>query len=578
MRKFYLLIFLVAIYHANSQNYNNRWKLGNLALNFSSNPPIASTQSNANYGHASVSDPSGNLLFYTDGVKVWNKNHAVMTNGTSIGIATAPYQKCVIVPHPGNSSQYYIFNTRTSPMLNIWGNTYMMTYSLVDFSTNPLGQLISVNTNGDPFVKKLNGINGDGEDFLTTYKPLTVARNNDGTGYFVITQDHNSMISFRIDGNGLNESPIISSFTSNQIYNVPNGNAICYCYRGINRSMIRITPDGQKLIGLESSGYQDDFLNHRSHLYSLNFNNETGHFTNYQNVEWYGMASNFEISNDSRKVYMTRTNHHNYPTSNLNGEIIVKDLQNLTLPVRKLGITGTNAASSKFSNLQKDKYGNLWVSSGYSDENRNRYLHKIENQDSYSSSTISINAVSLNTSNYIEFPQLIQELSVSCPEAITVVSPEISTSKIYRSSDYIISQQNYSVSSTQDIEFRAGNYVLLRANTHIKAGAKFVATIAECGTPSSDRKSITSRIGDSGNFDKTKLYPNPNNGIFTILTDNALNLNISLSVFDTFGKIIYETTFNEGVVDLNIGNLNAGVYFVKLTKNQTTETLKFIKY
>ena len=34
-----------------------------------------------NEGCASISDSSGNLLFYTDGSRVWNKNHTTMMNG-----------------------------------------------------------------------------------------------------------------------------------------------------------------------------------------------------------------------------------------------------------------------------------------------------------------------------------------------------------------------------------------------------------------------------------------------------------------------------------------------------------------
>lgn len=35
---------------------------------------------------ASISDSAGNLLFYTNGEKVWNKNHEVMPNGEGLEI------------------------------------------------------------------------------------------------------------------------------------------------------------------------------------------------------------------------------------------------------------------------------------------------------------------------------------------------------------------------------------------------------------------------------------------------------------------------------------------------------------
>ena len=64
-------------------------------------------------GSASVSDALGNLLFYTNGVTVWNKDHAVLPNGSDLGsgdpFGTAVSQSVVIIPNPSNANQYYIF-------------------------------------------------------------------------------------------------------------------------------------------------------------------------------------------------------------------------------------------------------------------------------------------------------------------------------------------------------------------------------------------------------------------------------------------------------------------------------------
>src|SRR5690606_7182874 len=35
-------------------------------------------------GTAAISDQEGNLLFYTDGANVWNRNHVFMSNGEDI--------------------------------------------------------------------------------------------------------------------------------------------------------------------------------------------------------------------------------------------------------------------------------------------------------------------------------------------------------------------------------------------------------------------------------------------------------------------------------------------------------------
>jgi hypothetical protein len=74
-----------------------------------------------------------------------------------------------------------------------------------------------------------------------------------------------------------------------------------------------------------------------------------------------------------------------------------------------------------------------------------------------------------------------------------------------------------------------------------------------------------------------KLYPNPNNGIFTIsvLENEVKNLNIEL--FDVFGKSVYKTNSNSINTEINISNLPTGTYLVKLTSDKLNEVLKLIK-
>lgn len=76
---------------------------------------------------------------------------------------------------------------------------------------------------------------------------------------------------------------------------------------------------------------------------------------------------------------------------------------------------------------------------------------------------------------------------------------------------------------------------------------------------------------------KSIIYPNPNNGNFTLSLSNENKQSISIDVFDVFGKSIYQSKTNEETVNLNLPNLNSGVYFVKLISSNRNETLKFIK-
>lgn len=73
-----------------------------------------------------------------------------------------------------------------------------------------------------------------------------------------------------------------------------------------------------------------------------------------------------------------------------------------------------------------------------------------------------------------------------------------------------------------------------------------------------------------------KLYPNPNTGTFTISLNKSIS-DIDITVFDTFGKLIYQTNKSGKDLELSIPNLPSGLYIVKLNSNELTETLKFLK-
>lgn len=97
------------------QHYADQWYFGNKAgLDFSSGTPTAITtsQMSAGEGSASVSDPvTGALLFYTDGINVWNSSNTVMPNGSGLMGGVSSTQAALIVPKPQDNNQYYIFTT-----------------------------------------------------------------------------------------------------------------------------------------------------------------------------------------------------------------------------------------------------------------------------------------------------------------------------------------------------------------------------------------------------------------------------------------------------------------------------------
>jgi len=103
MKKTYLaLIISFFITHSIFSQYEtSHWFFGyNAGLNFQSGSPVVEPggQIQTEEGCSSISDVCGNLLFYTNGVTVYNKNHQVMQNGTGLKGDDSSTQSGIIVP------------------------------------------------------------------------------------------------------------------------------------------------------------------------------------------------------------------------------------------------------------------------------------------------------------------------------------------------------------------------------------------------------------------------------------------------------------------------------------------------
>ena len=114
------------------QKQSNIWYFGvEAGIDFNSGVPVPLTDGAMDQfeGCASIADTSGALLFYTDGIDVWNKHHSPMTNGYNLQGHISSSQSAIIVPKPGTDSTYYIFTV--DPAGNPFG-PYGLCYSEVD--------------------------------------------------------------------------------------------------------------------------------------------------------------------------------------------------------------------------------------------------------------------------------------------------------------------------------------------------------------------------------------------------------------------------------------------------------------
>lgn len=189
--------FLIFNFFCSAQKETYNWHFGNNCfVSFVTGSPqfITGCQIYNAYqeGSSSMSDGAGNVLFYTDGITVWNNNNLIMPNGTGLSGNYSSSQAALIVPKPGSTDQYYIFSLTA----HIGSNE--LRYSIVDMTL--AGGL------GDLSIK--NVLVADS----MTEKQIAV-RHNNGIDYWLITHKRlsNEFQCYLINASGVAVNPVRSN-------------------------------------------------------------------------------------------------------------------------------------------------------------------------------------------------------------------------------------------------------------------------------------------------------------------------------------------------------------------------------
>lgn len=272
----FLISFCVCAFAQQEATY---WYFGNKAgLQFKTGGslPFALSNSamNADEGCATMSDYSGNLLFYTNGETVWNWKHAVMDNGSSLNGSAAVTQCAVIVPYPSKPFCYILFTLHEADT-----SQKGLQYSVIDMSQNGgEGKVISKNV-------KLKDKVGE---------KMAVTRHANGTDFWVVVTEYdppfngNEFYAFRVDASGVSINPVSSTVADESI----SGTWL--------RGQMKISPDGSKIA---VTRMQSD-----RKLAIYDFSPKTGLVTGGQLIESNYIYYGIEFSPNSKMLYATTGN------------------------------------------------------------------------------------------------------------------------------------------------------------------------------------------------------------------------------------------------------------------------------
>ena len=183
---------------------NSNWFLGHFAkVEFGTGAAVpANGPLEALEGTASISDGNGDLLFYTEGTTVWDRNNNVMPNGSGLLGGASSTQAALIVPKPGACGIYYVFTTEDH-----FGNGDFR-YTVVDLCLNGgFGDVVS----------------GQKNVLMSTAcsEKITAVPHDNGTDYWVITHElgGDAFYAFRLTPNGLLPNPVVSTSGSSHASN-----------------------------------------------------------------------------------------------------------------------------------------------------------------------------------------------------------------------------------------------------------------------------------------------------------------------------------------------------------------------
>lgn len=284
-----IFFYLIPVH---GQKQGNIWYFGDsCGLDFSNGDPVVLANGKTSSdispgmvqeGTSCISDSSGQLLFYTGGKTIWNRNHMPMPNGTGLMGGTSSTQSSLVVPLPGSDSIFYVFTS--DHFQNQGANGYR--YSVVDMCLD--------DGNGDVIPSEKNiWLNGPSTE------KLAACEDANGTGYWITGHKMYSdeFYSWHLTSSGIGDTVISKIGTVHgwqQSTNTWNN--------GAGQGEMKFNTTGTKL-ALAISNFQPAYLD------LFDFDNNTGEFSNFCHFvidsALHKRIFGVEFSPDGSKLYAT---------------------------------------------------------------------------------------------------------------------------------------------------------------------------------------------------------------------------------------------------------------------------------
>jgi WD40 repeat protein len=324
MRRLLLALFALTFLSqtARAQRPTDRWYFGRQAgLDFSSGTPtpLLDGAMTTYEGCATATTKRGELLFYTDGQTVWNRQHQPMPGGRHLMGSGSSTQSALIVPDPGSGNIFYIFTVAAQ------GAPDGLRYSVVDMTR----------ANGMGDVPRANIL------LITPVaEKLAAVRHANGRDVWVVAHrwNSNAFVSYLVTAEGVSSGkPLMSNVGAMNAG--PGRNAI---------GALKFSPDGTKLA---AALWRE---NNKFEVYD--FDRSTGKVSNARSFGPYAEAYGVEFSPDGRLLYGTcNGNSASKAPSASETQVLQFDLKT------KTAVPVGHSSNHKLGALQRGPDGKIYV-------------------------------------------------------------------------------------------------------------------------------------------------------------------------------------------------------------------------
>jgi gliding motility-associated-like protein len=292
---FFCLVFFSTLSFSQKEDFN--WCFGNsagISFNNGSTTAFSNSVSNCADNSSTISDSLGNILFYTNGLTIWNKNHVTMTNGSGLLGSNNSGQCALIVKQP-QSNLFYVFTT------DQFAGANGLRYSIVDMSLQAgLGAVTTKNILlYTPSTEKIDAV----------YDPII-----DSFWILTHTWASSNFNCYKLSGTGLNTTPVVSTIGS------INSGGSQYGYNAMGQ--LTFSPDGSTV----ASGVYDNGT-----VELFDFNHTTGMLSNVRTITGYNHIWGIAFSPDNSKLYITQWTSNDITQFNLNAGSISNIISSATV-------------------------------------------------------------------------------------------------------------------------------------------------------------------------------------------------------------------------------------------------------